>query len=479
MSVAAIYRTKLKQAIRQHPSCTDALRDEVANAAMARLHLIARDLRVDIDLVRELAEQEHNKAQSATPEVVFTSAPRPPTPITPTPIDIETLDTLPMDTTANTANTAPAGKTISSAEIDAAVMSVMAPLGLGDMPRFQAGLRRLVVDAAKPPREVEKIVEREKIVDREVEKIVERIVEIPAPPPGCRPAHTPTKTGKSVNVMGIKFDIWDAPDAPHKEDYRWTQAMTPALAIVALGGHAFLAGPAGTGKTSAAAQIAAAQHRPFVRINCHQETSPADLMGGFMPDGAGGLAWRDGALVKAIRRSGTLILIDEPSLARPEAQAVLHSVMEPGGSLHIEQTGETVRVAPGVSFMLADNTNGSGDITGQYAGTARMNRALLDRCDATVIVPYLDAATEVDVLSKRTGLDPKHCEKIVQFANVARAKASDGHISNGVSLRRLIAWARLIKAGVVKTPAFEAAIVNTAPHDDQEPLRQLHKVVFN
>lgn len=451
-NIAETYRSLLKTALRKHP-LTDDQRRIVDRGQTADREALATFFQIDFEALRaEAARIVMGTVPIITPATASTQK-----------------DTATVASTQSTQH----------ADADAITKHILAPLADGDFDELKRRLRDLATEAAKPAR----VVEVERIVDRpvEVERIVtvERIVEVSAPPAGNRPAHMPAKTGKSVDVLGYALDVWDAPDAPQADPHwLWSDALRPALAMLATGDHVMLHGPAGTGKTGFAEQLAAATCRPFVRILCHQETSPMDWTGGFMPDGSDGLAWRDGVLTRALRRAGSLILVDEPSLARPEAQAVLHSVMEPRGTLTIDATGEIVRVAPGVSVILADNTNGRGDATGLYAGTGRMNGALLDRCGVSIPMPWLCADQERDVIAAKTGLAKKHAGAMVEFATLTRQKAEAGALAAPVGLRRLLAWAKLIKAGLRGMEAFAPTVIHGAPHDDQETLRQLYSVAF-
>lgn len=372
---------------------------------------------------------------------------------------------------------------VAKADTDAMVRRVLAPMGSGDMAGFQRELNRLAKLAATPEvktieKTVERVVEKPVEVERVVERVVERIVEVTAPPPGCRPAHMPSVIGE-VTLEGVKLDQYDAPDAPTVDaHYVWPAGSRVGLSKLRRGQVIFLTGPAGTGKTSFGEQVAARTGRPFVRISCHQDTSAASIMGGFLPDGQGGFRWSDGVLLKAIRRPGTVVLIDEPSAARPDAMMVLQGVLEPGGGVTVDETGERVRVAPGVSFILADNTNGTGDTTGSYEGTRRMNRATLDRCAATLVVDYLPAEAEVGVIVARAGVSKPVAEKLVAYAALTREDAGKGVVSHGVGLRRLLAWAESIADGITPREGWQTSVINTAAHDDVERLSQLYAIAF-
>jgi len=279
------------------------------------------------------------------------------------------------------------------------------------------------------------------------------------------------------NVTDAKTTMptYDAVDAPGVDpDYIWPDQTGPALAAMARGANVLFWGPAGTGKTSFPQQVAARWGRSFVRVSCTEDTEASTLVGMTVPDTAsGGVKWQDGQLAAAIRKPGTVILIDEPSVARPGALFVMQALLDHDRAIYIAETGEVVRCAPDVVFVLADNTNGTGDNTGSYEGTRRLNRAFLDRCALTVHLDYLAPDREAVALVARTGVSRKAAAALCKFAALTRADADKGKVSHGIGFRRLQALAETIACGVDPAQAFQLAVLETAPHDDVEPLRQL------
>lgn len=358
------------------------------------------------------------------------------------------------------------------AKAAAAVKEVLAPMGAGNMTGFQAALNALAVKAVTPP-------------------------PAPAPVYYTDPAKVrgviPVKVGrKTMTQAGIKalltarddataLDVYNAPDAPRVDErYTWPEHFTaPALAALAAGLNVFFHGPAGTGKTTFAEQVAARFGRPFVRISCDDQTEAATLVGMTVPDGNGGVKWQDGQLTAAIRRAGTVVLIDEPSVARAGALMVLQGLLDGARAIALQETGERVPVADGVLFIAADNTNGTGDETGAYEGTRRLNRAFLDRFAVTLRLDYMPTAQEAQVIAKRTNLKPAHAMEIAKFATLTRTGAQKGEVSHGLGIRRLFALGDLIARGVEPTMAFQLTVIETAPFEDREPLRQLWTAHIN
>jgi MoxR-like ATPase len=338
-------------------------------------------------------------------------------------------------------------------------------MAVGDLKPYQAALRDIIERAHKPA---------------------------PAPVMLAAPydtskveGHVPTITGrKTMKQAGIKatslandaataLNVYDAPDAPRIDPaYVWPDMTAPIMAALARGRNAMVYGPAGTGKTEFAMQLAAVYRRPFVRISCDDQTEAATLIGTpAFKDGSS--FWQDGQLAKAIRKPGTIILIDEPTVARAGALFVLQAVMDGNRALHVADTGEVIPVAPDVLFIMADNTNGTGDETGQYEATRRLNRATLDRLALTVRLDYLAPDVEATVLASRTGCSPRTAAALCKFAQLTRRNADVGKLSHGLGLRRLMALAEQITDGVPPSIAFQLSVLETMPYDDREPLRQM------
>lgn len=293
--------------------------------------------------------------------------------------------------------------------------------------------------------------------------------------PHARPVHTET-WGKVFGLRGKmasnSVTVWNAVDAPAIDpDYVWPSELNAILSQLARKRHVFLTGPKGTGKTSFAEQLAARLHRPFSVISCDGGLEAIELVGQNLPKD-GSFVWQDGQLLQAIQRPGTVILIDEPSMARPSALFVFQHLLQ-FREIYIRETGRKVQCAPGVTFLAADNTNGTGGGARRgYTDTNRINTATLDRFGIMVPVDYLSPDKEISVLASRTGCTPQLAEILVKAAGLTRQVAASGNLVQAIGLRRLISWAELLTDGVSPRMALELAVLTHAPEADVETLRQ-------
>lgn len=276
--------------------------------------------------------------------------------------------------------------------------------------------------------------------------------------------------GETIDFGSLVVQVWGDVNAPDVvDDYVFNPAHLHQSLIALddpLPDNVWLAGERGTGKTEFVSQLAARLKRRLFRVNFDEALERADFIGGNTIENSN-VVWKPGVITQAIRHPGAIILLDEIGFARAQSLAVLHSLCErsPHRSITIAETGERVRVAPHVVFFGADNSNGHGDSSGNFAGVREQNTAFLDRFSFTLRFDYLAPGDEIALISKRTGLSYAATEHLVQFVSVAREKAKAGILTQPPSLRQLFAWARAVKRGVPVRTAFNNAIVNKFPAD--------------
>ena len=351
------------------------------------------------------------------------------------------------------------------AAIEREMQSIRGLIATGGFSAFDEKLRTLVIEARKPATIMH--------------------VECPAAGTNAASAVVSKPTGKQASwkaLFGVsgalgkwETTLWDGahPSTPKVNDrYLWPAQTGTVLTQIRRDRNIMLFGPPGTGKTDFAQQLAAKTGRPFALISCDNGTDAATLVGMTVPDPNGGVTWQDGQLTRAIRTSGCVICIDEPSLARAGALFVFQNVLQ-NRQLFIAETGERVTVAHGVIFIACDNTNGTGGGARKgFTDTNRLNNAFLDRFGPRVKLDYLAHDKEAEVIVGYTGCTVELATLLVSAATVTRAAADNQSLSSGIGLRRLLSWAELLTDGVSAAEAFEAAVLNCAPEQDVEALRE-------
>lgn len=394
------------------------------------------------------------------------------------------------------------GEDFTGKDVSELVREALAPAEGMVGPRLLDMLAQTVAPLAAAAAQGPRIVEVEKIVTRTVNVAAPNASSDDASAPLVRPCNI-TRQENARALFGLnKSDcghwgapldqpiaIWDGTEAegvPARDPWHVWDAEALAYMCIASRyadennalrnlSRVLLFGPAGTGKTSSVAQFAAMTGRPFVRIAFDRTTEPAELIGQRMPRAGGGTEFRQGALVQAMQTPGCVILLDEPSFLRPGAAAVLQTILDVGAIYLKEDGNRRVQLAPGVIICAADNTALAGDETGRYCDTQTQNIALQDRFAWIVACDYLSEAREASVLHHRTGIAQDAASAMVAFASVTRKNAATGQMTAGVSLRRLMAWAVAVQAGVPSAHAFKASILSGTDAADRETVRGIEK----
>ena len=446
MSPRAFGRAALRHAIRHHPDMSTVFPDgsrAVGSLTIAGLLALASKLGLDGATILATAKAAHGETLAEA--------------------GIATEDTA-EDTAEDTDDTDDTATPAEPDPIDVEVATIREGIMRDGFSALDERLRELVREARKPA-----------II------LPAAAPATPGSPAQARPTGRTVTWGGAFSVRGTAMasrtaQLWDGahPDTPAIDPlYVWPESATKlALTQLARGRNIYAFGPAGTGKTEFAEQIAARLGRPFALISCDSATDGPTLVGMTVPKGDS-VAWQDGQLTRAIQTPGCVVCIDEPSIARPGALFVLQNVLAKRMLWLSEAEGRRVPVAPGVSFISTDNTAGLGGGSRKgYTDTNRLNDAYLDRFGARIRFSYLPEADETKVIVARTGATPALASLLVKAATLTRAAEAADQITRGLGLRRLMAWAELLTDGNDVDDAFEAAVLNATPEQDQETIRQ-------
>ena len=290
--------------------------------------------------------------------------------------------------------------------------------------------------------------------------------------------------GEIISFADYWIEVWGDPLAPARVDDYIFNPRHLHQALVALDNplpdNVWLAGERGTGKSEFVAQIASRLGRRLFRVNFDEALERAEFIGGNTIEN-GNVVWKAGVITQAIQHTGAIVLLDEIGFARAQNLAVLHALCEHSKhrAIVIPETGVRIPVASHVAFFCADNSNGHGDASGNFAGVRDQNTAFIDRFSYTLQFEYLPHDDEVKLICNRTGLPYDASNVLVTFANTAREKARAGLLTQPPSLRQLFAWARAIQKGVPVSVSFDSAIVNKFPVDCESELRGIFSATID
>ena len=228
------------------------------------------------------------------------------------------------------------------------------------------------------------------------------------------------------------------------------EVLDTAVAALLQGENLLLAGGKATGKNVLADNPAWLFARPVFTASFHVNTDSS------MPIGTDAVAGGEGRLrrgpVALAAQYGGFCVLDEINMAKNDAVAVLHSVLDYRRLIDVPGY-ECIPLHPATRFIATMNYG--------YAGTRELNEALVSRF--TVIrMPTLDEAQLCELLRADVpAAAEENIRRCVGLFLDLNAKAVNGEIStNSVDLRGMIAALRLMTDGMAPNEAIAVNITN-------------------
>jgi nitric oxide reductase NorQ protein len=230
-----------------------------------------------------------------------------------------------------------------------------------------------------------------------------------------------------------------------------------------------LAGPAGTGKTTLALHLAAELRQPATLIHGDDEFGSSDLVGndhGFRKsklidnfihsvvktEETMRTLWMDNRLTTACRY-GHVLIYDEFTRSRPEANNVLLSVLGEG-LLNLPKLCSAgdgyLDVHPAFRAIFTSNPQ-------EYAGVHKSQDALLDRL-ITIYMDHYDRQTEVAITVASGGVAPDVAERILDLIHHFRRRDPTGQRP---SIRAAIMLAKVLAGRGLTCDPANPVVVNT------------------
>ncbi|SFT73058.1 MoxR-like ATPase [Selenomonas sp. GACV-9] len=240
------------------------------------------------------------------------------------------------------------------------------------------------------------------------------------------------------------------PLAAPRYHYYGREIIEAAVTAMLAGENLLLTGPKATGKNVLAENLAAAFGRPDWNVSFHINMDAAYLIG-TDTFRQGAVEFRPGP-VYACAESGGFGVLDEINMARNEALAVLHSLLDFRRILDVPGYGR-LRIHPAARFIATMNHG--------YAGTRELNEALASRF-VILQLPVLDGDGVERLLAAEFPrlMTPGRRQFAALFLDLQQ-KCEHAQISSkAVDLRGLLDALRLIELGLSVRQALAMGLVN-------------------
>lgn len=282
---------------------------------------------------------------------------------------------------------------------------------------------------------------------------------------------------KDRNGDPVMVDIWNHPAAPAIDpNWVWSEKILRSiLSVQGTHDNLFFGGAKGTGKSQTAEQFAAFTGRAYTRFQFTKYTTAMDFMGGKgMTEGS--TVFEKGAVLAGLTTPSTVVLLDELSMTDAGELAILNGFLEPNPC--ISYGGHVHRRAKGVLVFGADNTLTSGDDSGMYSGTRRLNTATAERFASVIKFEHMPYDMEVNIVVRRTGCTPSLAKHVVSALHAFRAKVESGDIVDAPSIRQTMYFIKNLRLHSVDD-AWAMAIGNRQPAESAIAIEAIKQTYIN
>lgn len=238
----------------------------------------------------------------------------------------------------------------------------------------------------------------------------------------------------------------------------WEQALGALLA----GENLLLVGAKATGKNVLAENLAYCFGRGDWNVSFHVNMDAAMMLGSdTFRDGQ--VQFRPGPVYECASQGGFCIL-DEINMARNEALAALHSMLDFRRILDIPGYGR-LKMHPATRFIATMNYG--------YAGTRELNEALASRF-AVIALPPANEHMLANLLEKQYGhLSDKIRSSVIALFMDLQLKYQQGEISSkAVDLRGLLGALGIYQQGLGLCSALQMGLVNKVFNEDERQIIQ-------
>ena len=252
------------------------------------------------------------------------------------------------------------------------------------------------------------------IVDDRVSKIVPRPVEV----------NINDKTAKLEGFVHAAFDA--------------------IMQIVSEGcKNVYLYGPAGTGKTTLAANVASALSAKFSFISLSMGVTETHLFGRLLPQEDGSWQYTKSAFVE-IYENGGVFLLDEFDAADANVMVSINAALA-NGMFANPVSGRVHHRSEDTYIIAAANTWGHG-ADAQYVGRNQLDTATLDRFTMAKVHVKYDETLESQIANSRISSEAK-CKELLDWVKELRESISELRLKRVATTRLVERAANAIAAG--------------------------------
>ncbi|WP_311376492.1 MoxR family ATPase [Anaerococcus lactolyticus] len=264
------------------------------------------------------------------------------------------------------------------------------------------------------------------------------------------------KIDEFKNKYPIDSDLVERIPKP-KFLYMGDDVLEEAIAAILSGKNILLVGEKATGKNVLAENLAYLFARPMWNISFHVSVDASSLIGDDTLK-SGSVTFREGPISLASRYGGFAVL-DEINMAKNEAMAVLHSVLDYRRRIDIPGY-KLINVHPATRFIATMNYG--------YEGTRDLNEALLSRF-AIIKMPRISDSDLVNLIKTHyPDLKDRYLTDIANFFKDLKDKANAHEISDTApDLRGIFDGLDLVREGLEFKEAMRLCLVNKI-FDDYE-----------